>query len=246
MNMTVLYIVFGIIFGIIIVAAVCIGSGQISVMNRRKKLAASIQEKQGHTVTIESEDLILRIHDGMIEAYDAPVSEEAPKAAAEEAEKPAEETESVEGTFVARSEKLTFDEKLARLDKNTRRLLEEFCSYVAGQPGCERLQQTSAIALRYNKAQIAKVVIRRESVLLNFAIVNPDLGRMMREEKGSSLKLKPVEIKLEDKDSLEVAKQTADLTIGYLKQEEEYRAEKRREARREAAKKKREEVAATD
>lgn len=242
MNMTVLYIVFGIIFGIIILVAVGLGSGQLVIMNRRKALAERAEGKQTQTSTIESEDLTLRIRDGVIEAYDTLADSEPAEAQIEiAAEEPSEE-EAVEGTFLARGEKLTFAEKLDRLPLETRLLLEEFCTYVVSQPDCERLQQTSAIALRYNKAQIAKIAIRRDAVLLNFAIVNPDLGRMMREEKGSSLKLRPVEIRLEDKDSLEVAKQTADLTINYLKQEEEYRAEKRREARREAARKKREEA----
>lgn len=238
MNLTAIYIVFGIIFGLIILAAIGMGTAHIVVMQKRTEVAK--QAKKQPRVVITSEDLTLRIRGGAVEAYDTLPADEP---AAEPANEPAAETEEPEetrdGVFLARGEKLTYAEKIARLSPETQALMEAFCSYVERQEGCSRLQQAGAVALRYNKAQIAKILVRRDTVILNFAIVNPDLGRMAKEEKGS-LKLRPVEIRLTDADALEVAKQTADLTIGYLKAEEEYKLEKRREARREAAKKKRE------
>lgn len=255
LDMNLLYIIFGVLFGIIIVAAVALLVCLILVSKKRKEIADR-RERNLLPQQIEGENVVIRIEEGrlqadIIERVEVPVETPAPVAVAPVAatapEEPAEEQEeeTPEGTFLPRAEKLTFEEKMAQLKPEILLLLGAFRDYVAGQPDCEQLQQANAIAFRYKKAQIAKAVIRRESVILNFAIVNPDLGRMAKEEKGG-LKIKPVEIRLTDDDTLEVAKQTADLTIGYLKQEEAYKIEKRKEARREAARKKREEAAVTD
>lgn len=235
MNMTAIYIIFGIIFGLVILAAIGLGTAQIVVMKKRSALAEGASQPQT-PVVITSEDLTLRVRGGVLSIADTlPAAAEPPM---EEEEETYEASEEREGVFLARGEKLTYAEKVSRLSPKAQALLEAFCTYVEKKPACSRLQQAGAIALRYNKAQIAKALVRRDTVILNFAIVNPDLGRMAKEEKG--IKLRPVEIRLVDEEALEVAKQTADLTVDYLKAEEEYKLEKRKEARREAAKKKRE------
>ena len=240
--MTVIYITFGIVFGLVILSAVILGGAQISVHNKLKKIEESkgeipVQVVSGENVAIRVRDAKLTVSTSAAKAEKAaPAAPAAPVAPVAEKEEPAE------GTFLPRAEKLSFEEKMAQLSPETLLLLGAFRDYISSQPECEQLQQANAICFRYHKSQIAKAVIRRDSVILNFAIVNPNLGRMVREDGSSGLKLKPVEIRLADSESLDVAKQTADLTIGYLKQEEEYRAEKRKEARREAARKKREEA----
>lgn len=243
MNMTVIYIVFGIIFGLIVLASIGMGAGQIVVGKKRKQVAARKEEEtEGPALEFESENLILSVRDARVTVTTANAAPQLETRAEEPTKE--EPAETPEGTFLPRAEKLSFDEKMAQLSPETLMLLGAFGDYMLANPECEKLQQANAIAYRYHKAQIVKVLIRRENVILNFAIVNPDLGRMVREDKSGGLKLKPVEIRLADEDALEVAKQTADLTLDYLKQEEEYRAEKRKEARREAARKKREELAA--
>lgn len=230
MNMTVIYIVFCVIFGIVILAALALGTSNAVVLSKRKNAAKQAQP-QRQAIVYEGEDLTVRIREGRPELL--------PAGASAPGETPVPAAEAQEGVYLTRGEKLTFPEKLSRLAPEMQALLEAFCSYVEKLPECSRLQQAGAIALRYKKAQIAKVAIRKDAVILNFSIVNPDLGRMVREEKGTGLKLKPVEIRLTDEEALSVAKQTAELTVGYLKEEEEYKLEKRKEARREAAKKKR-------
>lgn len=169
---------------------------------------------------------------------------DATSAAAVPAPAPDEEP-APDGVMLPVAEKLSFSERYERLPKEVKKLLDEFTAYVKKQEGCESLLQASALAYRYHKAQLAKATIRRDTVILSFPIANPELGRLVREEKLKSVRMQPAEIRLEERADLDLAKQTADISLGYLKEEEEYRAEKRKEARREAAKKKREEGSAS-
>lgn len=250
-NMTALYISFGVIFGVLILATVALGSMHGVVAKQRHDHRAA-KATPPAPIEIKSEDLTIRIRDGRMEAYDTPEYEAPAEVPAEEpqpeaevaAEEPVEQAEEEpDGVLIPRTEKLTFREKYERLPDADKRLLDEFTAYVTEKADCSKLLQTSALAFRYKKGQIAKAVIRRESVYLNFSILNPELGRMVREERTSGLKMKPVEIRLLDEEDLNIAKQTADLTVEYLAQEEEYRNEKRKEARREAARQRREEAA---
>lgn len=160
--------------------------------------------------------------------------------AAPEAEEQNEET--ADGILIRRAEKLTFREKYERLPEEDKRYLDEFTAYITEKENCAKVLQTSALLFRYKKGQIAKAAIRRETVVLAFPIANPNLGRMVREEKLKGVKMQPAEIRLDSAEDLALAKQTADITIGYLAKEEQYRIEKRKEARREAARQRREEA----
>ncbi len=148
------------------------------------------------------------------------------------------------GVVLAKAKKQTFAEKYEELSEESRAFLDEFAAYVTDKEDCTKLLQTSALSFRYKKSLIAKAVIRRDVVVLNFTIANPELGRMMREEHTKSIRMQPVEIRLLSESDLGLAKQTADMTIGYLCSEEMYRLEKRREARREAERMRRAEAAA--
>lgn len=150
-----------------------------------------------------------------------------------------------ESVVLPKAEKLTYEEKYEKLDETDRRLIDEFAAFVSALPDCSRSLQTSALAFKYKKGHIAKAVIRRDTVVLHFSIANPELDRLVREEKLKEVKVKPVEIRLGSEEDLALAKQTAEITVKYLREEENYRLEKRREARREAAKKKRAELGST-
>ena len=151
-----------------------------------------------------------------------------------------EETDAADDqTVFAKSERLTYEEKYEKLDEADKKLIDEFSAFVSGLSDCSSTVQTSALAFKYKKGHIAKAVIRRDTVVLHFAISNPELDRMMRSEKIKDVKVKPVEIRLIGEEDLDLAKQTAEITVKYLRDEEEYRLEKRKEARREAAARKR-------
>lgn len=232
MNMDLIYMIFAVIFGVLVIAMIILGSMHISLARKRGKYRRSLPAPPA-PMEINSEDLTIRIKDAQVDAYDTPQEEPEPEVQAEE----------VDGVLLPRIEKLSFREKYERLEPEKQRLLDLFSDYAASKEECEKILQSNALCFRFRKGQVAKAVIRRESVYLNFSILNPDLGRMVREEKVGGLKMKPVEIRLETEDDLGVAKQTADLTIEYLMQEEEYKLEKRKEARREAARLRREEAA---
>lgn len=132
------------------------------------------------------------------------------------------------------AERLSFSQKYDLLSEERKALLDRFSDYLCGIEDCVRYEQTNALAFKYKKASVVKAVVRRDCAVLYFAVTNSELGRMMREEKLRNLKVKPVEIRLRTESDLQSAMQTADITVGYLKREEEYRNERRKELRRKA------------
>lgn len=146
-----------------------------------------------------------------------------------------------DGVFIRPSERLSFPEKYEQLPRRIRDLLDAFTKYLTAKPDCEKVMQTNALLFRYKKGTVAKATIRRDTVILQLNVLNPNVGRLVREEKLKSVKLNPAEVRLTGETELEYAKQTADITLNYLQSEEQYRLEKRREARREAAHAKRNE-----
>lgn len=132
------------------------------------------------------------------------------------------------------AERLSFSQKYDLLSEERKVLLDQFSDYLCGIEDCVRYEQANALAFKYKKASVVKAVVRRDCAVLYFAVTNSELGRMMREEKLRNLKVKPVEIRLRTESDLQSAMQTADITVGYLKREEEYRNERRKELRRKA------------
>lgn len=132
------------------------------------------------------------------------------------------------------AERLSFSQKYDLLSEERKALLDRFSDYLCGIEDCVRYEQTNALAFKYKKASVVKAVVRRDCAVLYFAVTNSELGRMMREEKLRNLKVKPVEIRLRTESDLQSAMQTADITVGYLQREEEYRNERRKELRRKA------------
>lgn len=159
----------------------------------------------------------------------------------EESVKPDIPPEAEDGILIRPSEKLSFSEKYEQLPKRIKSLLDAFTKYITDKSDCETVMQTNALLFRYKKGLIARASIRRDTVILQLNVLNPNVGRLVREEKLKSVKLNPAEVRLTGDTELEFAKQTADLTLNYLQSEEQYRLEKRREARREAARAKRNE-----
>lgn len=152
-----------------------------------------------------------------------------------------DEVAEAEGVLIRPSEKLTFREKYEQLPKRAKSLLDEFTDYLVMKPDCEQHMQTNALLYRYKKGAIAKAIIRRDTVILRLNVPNPKFGRMVREEKLKSVTVDSAEVRLTGETELELAKQTADITLSYLQEEEKYKLEQRKTARREAARAKRNE-----
>ena len=75
-------------------------------------------------------------------------------------------------------------------------------------------------------------MIKRGVPVLNFMLTNTELNRFVREAGVKGIKISPVVVRLENEDDLKLAKQTADITVGNLEQEREYRKQRAREQRR--------------
>lgn len=230
--MDTIYIIFGIVFAVLGVLAIVLFCFNVKYLKKRADVERNLPAVPAPQ-EIQSEDLTLRVKDALIALYDKPEE----NAVAEETVP--EQTEQ-DGVFIPMIEKLTFSEKYDKLDRYQKSLLDEFVAYVSGKENCEKQLQVSSLAIKYKKTCVVRSVIRRDNVLLQFSILDPDFGRLVREERTGGLKVKPVEVRLNSREALEAAKQTADMTVEYLIGEEAYRLEKRREARREAQRQKRE------
>lgn len=239
-DLQVVLIVFGILFALVLIAAVVLAVLEVNLNRKRKELLAQARPVEPKATEIASEDWTIRVRNASVEMYETPAEEDEFAIAEAPVSEPEEMPEPIDGVLIPKTEKRAFADKYKDLPEEDKRRLDEFAAYITDKEDCSKILQTSALTFKYKKGQIVKAVIRRETVSLNFAIVNPELNRMIRGEKTGALKVKPVEIRLESDEALAYAKQTADLTIDYLKDEEDYRAEKRREARREAARAKRE------
>lgn len=71
-------------------------------------------------------------------------------------------------------------------------------------------------------------------VVLNFMLVNTDLNRFVREEGIKKIKIAPVVVRLESDIDLVLAKQTVDITLENILEEQQYRKERKRELRRQS------------
>ncbi len=230
--MSTIYIIFGIVFAVLGVLAIVLFCFNVKYMKRRTDAECN-QPAVPVPKEVQSEDLTLRVKDALVELYETPEE----NAVAEEI---VPEQPEQDGVFIPVIEKLTFSEKYDKLDRYQKSLLDEFVAYVTGKENCEKQLQVSSLVIKYKKTCVVRSVIRRDNVLLQFSILDPDFGRLVREERTGGLKVKPVEVRLNSREALEAAKQTADMTVEYLIGEEAYRLEKRKEARREAQRKKRE------
>lgn len=194
-----------------------------------KERQARLNQETVHTLFIKQAEKVVRV-DYFSENDGFSVTQEA-----EEPEKPeeseAEPARSLQIAFSPR-EKLSFAEQMDGLSEDRKALFDEFVDYVCSKDACGSQMQTGALVLKYKKSAIVKAMIRREEVVLHFIVANSELGRMMREEKLRNLKIKPVEMRLKNQNDLQIAMQTADITVNYLRQEEEYRLQKRKEMRR--------------
>ena len=129
-------------------------------------------------------------------------------------------------------ENLTFADKYAALEEARKNLYDEFMSYALAKPGCKKIEASKAVTVKYRTDKVCRAVIKRGVPVLNFMLGNTELNRYVREAGVKGIKISPVVVRLESDDDLKLAKQTADITVGNLEQEREYRKQRAREQRR--------------
>ncbi len=211
--------------------------------NRKKKsLLEEIEAKKQQVNTIVAEgDLFLKISDGKVEIVDAPVATVAMPVQQEEepapAEEPSENTELVaidEDSVVFQAtgkESKTFADKYETLTEEARKMYDELSQYILATPKSKVSRSSSAETFKVGTDKVLRAVIRREVVVLNFMLANSSLNRFVKEEGIKNIKINPVVIRLETAEDLSLAKQTVDLTVENIKQEQLYRKLRKKELR---------------
>lgn len=211
--------------------------------NRKKKsLLEEIEAKKQQVNTIVAEgDLFLKISDGKVEIVDAPAATVAMPVQQEEEPAPAEElsenTELVaidEDSVVFQAtgkESKTFADKYETLTEEARKMYDELAQYILATPKSKVSRSSSAETFKVGTDKVLRAVIRREVVVLNFMLANSSLNRFVKEEGIKNIKINPVVIRLETAEDLALAKQTVDLTVENIKQEQQYRKLRKKELR---------------
>ena len=272
MDMELFYIVITIIFVALLIAALVLWIIDARMDYKRKKIIAQ-KIQSGSGMRLESDDLLLKVKNGVVEiCEDVPV----PAAPMAESSAPAgesapvlpmtEETAAADAAGVAareeqleelvnrygeitdnsvvfesnKNQKTTFVEKYAALDTQSRNRYDEIVAYILVHPDCRKSEASNAVTFKCKTDKIMRAVIKRGTVVLNFMLSNTDLNRFVREEGIKKIKIAPVVVRLESDIDLVLAKQTVDITLENIHEEQQYRKERKRELRRLSRKQKEE------
>lgn len=272
MDMELFYIVITIIFVALLIAALVLWIIDARMDYKRKKIIAQ-KIQSGSGMRLESDDLLLKVKNGVVEiCEDVPV----PAAPMAESSAPAgesapvvpmtEETAAADAAGVAareeqleelvnrygeitdnsvvfesnKNQKTTFVEKYAALDAQSRNRYDEIVAYILAHPDCRKSEASNAVTFKCKTDKIMRAVIKRGTVVLNFMLSNTDLNRFVREEGIKKIKIAPVVVRLESDIDLVLAKQTVDITLENIHEEQQYRKERKRELRRLSRKQKEE------
>ena len=100
---------------------------------------------------------------------------------------------------------------------------------------CRKIQAPRAVTFKCKTDKMMYAVVKRGVVECRFMLVNTELHRFVREGGVKNIKINPVLVRLATAEDLELAKQTADLTVQSYREEQAYRNRKRKEARRNKA-----------
>lgn len=242
------YIVMIVIVIVLVVAAVVLWGVEERANSQNRK---SRQEKivQRTVVINQEEDVYLRVSGGVLEVIEspAPQPEPAPVAAPAPESEPEPVVEEVavaeaapgielneDSVVFQASQRLSFIEKYAQLTPEDRARFDELAAYVLAKPGCKRLESNDAITFKCKSDKVMRATIRRDTVTVSFMLANTELDRFLRQEGIKKVKIAPVAIRLESDDDLKLAKQTADLTMEHILEEQQYRKERRNELRRQS------------
>ncbi len=274
-GMEIFYIVISCVFIVLLVTAISMWVAD-SRMEAKRREAIANRMKSGKGLRVESDDLILKVQDGVVEICDsmpqaAPAAAEkaAPEAETEGAVlQPMEEMAAADDAATAekkdelqelvdrygeltdksivfesnKQEKETFIDKYAALTAEARTRYDSIVAYILANPDCKKVEASNAVTFKCKTDKIVRVMIKRGVVVLNFLLANTDLNRFVREEGIKAIKINPVVIKLETDSDLVLAKQTADITIENIREEQQYRKERNRELRRQRYRQKEEQA----
>ena len=256
--MDIFYIVMIVVAVLLVVGVVALWGVEEYTNTKNKRLRTDkIVER---TIVIHrEEDVYLRVSGGALEILEAPVSAASPAPAplaepvAEPIAEPVAEAEpepvieeaaaadaspafelNEDSVVFQASQKLSFIEKYATLTPEDRARYDELAAYVLAKHNCKRLESNDAITFKCKSDKIMRATIRRDTVTVSFMLPNTELDRFVRQRGIKKIKIVPVAIRLESDEDLVLAKQTADLTMEHILEEQQYRKERRNELRRQS------------
>ncbi len=252
--MEVFYIAITCVFVVLLLAAIIMWIFDGKMENARKEeLLNRVQKGTGMRLE-EDGTLYLKVEDGVVTICGAkepavaapaetPVVEDYEETAADADEKEDEDLQELVEKYgeitdnsvvfeANKQQKESFIEKYAALPADVRNRYDTIVSYILANPDCRKVEASNAVTFKCKTDKIMRAVIKRGVVVLNFLLINTDLGRFVREEGIKAIKINPVVIKLESDTDLLLAKQTADITIENIREEQQYRKERNKELRR--------------
>lgn len=251
--MEVFYIVISCVFVLLLVGAIVLLAIE-SRFKEGKKKAVSNKINSGKGMRIEeTEDVYLKVKDGKVEivselptvATEAQPAEQAQpvqpivqpmveeQGALEElVNKYGEITEDSVMFQATGKESKTFADKYNNLPEGVRDMYTELSRYILAHEKSKVARSSTAETFKLGTDKIVRVFIRRDVLVLNFMLFNSDLNRFVKEEGIKSIKINPVVLRLETEEDLALAKQTVDITVENIKEEQKYRKLRKKEQRK--------------
>lgn len=249
--MDVFYIVISCVFVVLLLGAIVLWAIE-SRLKEGKKKAVSEKINAGKGMRIEeSDDVYLKVKDGKIEiVQDLPVATVAETAAEPQQQPVVEQMPADQETiddFVNKygeitedsvmfqatgKESKTFADKYDNLPEGTRNMYSQLSMYILAHDKAKVSRSSTAETFKIATDKVMRASIRRGVVVLNFMLFNSDLNRFVKEEGIKNIKINPVVVRLETSADLELAKQTVDITVAQIKEEQAYRKQRKKELRK--------------
>lgn len=171
----------------------------------------------------------------IVEKKEEPKKEENPVAVAvveEEVVATEVETEDEEGKIsFSASAKQTIAEKYEALSAKDKRRYDEIVNYAKNVEGARAYKNDRYEEYKVGKNRLVRMLIKRGVIHCEFILQNSDFKNFVNENK-ISVKQAATILKIEDENSVSVAKSSIDIAINAINEEKEYKKQLAREKRR--------------
>lgn len=153
------------------------------------------------------------------EVAEEPVEEVAEEATEEPVEEPTEEVAeeeeeaapAVEGVVFTKASKESFAEQLAKLSYEQRVLYEDLLAYAQAKEGTKTMESKSHLMVKVGRLRLIEMKFLRDRLVCKFMAGSSEFKNYSLAEKSVKIKEKPVNIELENENSVAVAKNMVDI-----------------------------------
>lgn len=148
----------------------------------------------------------------------------------------AEETVATEDRVIFSSTKtLTIDDKYLELKPEYKKYYDEIVKYASNVEGSRRFKNARYEEYKVGKNRLVRMLIKRGTIVCEFILPNSDFKNYVNENK-LKIKSAPTVLKIIDQNSVQIAKDSIDISIKAIEEEKEYKRKISRERRRQARK----------